>query len=156
MGTGFGLSVIGFRPSEGKNCDAVWWVVRFNEDRNLGERWVGVGSRLEVGAETCSALCSNVGRSGQDAPTSSGRSAQSREKFIIYLKAITTGFCQPLRQQGVARRLRVDSKEGWEGLSGWRIPRDRNLITQRSLGNAISDIHLNSVRTGLCSDMMEY
>ena len=57
-------SAIGFRSGGEENCDAFCWVVRFNEVRILGEGWVGLGRRVEVGTEPCSepfsGLCSNT------------------------------------------------------------------------------------------------
>ena len=64
MGTGVWRSAIGFRSGGEENCDAFCWVVRFNEVRSLGERWVGLGWPVEVGTGSCcepfSGLCSNI------------------------------------------------------------------------------------------------
>ena len=50
---GHRLSAIGFLSWGEENCDAFCWVVRFNEVRILGECWVGLGRRVEVGTEPC-------------------------------------------------------------------------------------------------------
>jgi REP element-mobilizing transposase RayT len=72
----------------------------------------------------------------------------SRETYKIadILKSIKQGVSRRALNAGLIQDVL------WEPGGG----HDRNIFTEESRANAINYIHMNPVRKGLCSDMIEY